>query len=100
MCLLHPPTAQTPNTLQPRIHLPNRNGVSQTATSLSLIFLQIDVIFPSSSDLESALLKLETRYFRGKAKLSELVDYAVPLASSLPSPNMYVTPIAFHVITC
>jgi ribonuclease P/MRP protein subunit RPP40 len=51
---------------------------------------QLDVVFPSSDVLESTLSKLGTRYFRGKAKLSEIVDYAIPFASSLPTPNMYV----------
>jgi len=35
---------------------------------------KIDVVFPSSEPLESALSKLETRYYAGKIRLSEVVD--------------------------
>ncbi|RDB23461.1 Ribonuclease P protein subunit p40 [Hypsizygus marmoreus] len=47
---------------------------------------QIDVVFPSSDVLESALSKLETRYWKGQVKLSDVVDQTGAFA------NFFVTP--------
>jgi len=54
------------------------------------------VVFPSSDILESTLSRLATRYFRGRATLSEIVEYAVPFANSLPSPNIPFTALCIH----
>lgn len=80
------------------------NALSSSTNSTKLEHLaisrpftqQLDIIFPSDDVLESALSKLETRYFRGRAKLSEIVDYAVPLANSVPSPNIPFTALAIN----
>ncbi|KAF9466137.1 ribonuclease P 40kDa subunit-domain-containing protein [Collybia nuda] len=48
---------------------------------------QVDVIFPSSDDLESALSVLGTRYGKGKVKLSDLINDAGPFSDVLSNPE-------------